>query len=328
MPTATGTIPVIDVAAFLAGRPGALAATAKQLGQALEQVGFFQIVNHGVDWEQVEGIYAAAAAYHALPLDQKLPQQMSAKSMGYSPWQGQVRGAKPSLNAAYFLARPTSSRNQWPDEADLAGFRATVSAYYEIMDQLCGRLLELYSVAAGMLADHFGQYFQPSLATLRLSHYPSVAAEVDQWGIDPHSDAGFMTLLPANPVAGLWIRPPGAEWFEPAQERESFVVNSGDMLRRWTNHRFLSTTHRVLNVSGQDRYAMPFFFDPRVDSIIECLPSCCDEANPARHPPITYRDYLVPFMQRSYVAVLGTAGADAKGGFAGPASLGGLKQGE
>ena len=310
MPPAV-SVPVIDLAAFLAGRAGALAAAAQQLGQALEQVGFFQIVNHGVDWGQVEGIFAAAAAYHALPLDQKLPQQMSARSMGYSPLQGQVRGAKPSLNAAYFLARPTSSRNQWPGEADLAGFRATVSAYYDTMDELCGRLLALYSVAAGMPSDHFDHYFQPSLATLRMSHYPPVPAEVDQWGIDPHADAGFMTLLPANPVPGLWIRPPGAEWFEPAQERESFVVNSGDMLRRWTNDRFLSTTHRVLNASGRHRYAIPFFFDPRVDSVIECLPSCRDAANPARHPPITYRDYLVPFMQRSYVAVLGTANPHA-----------------
>lgn len=307
-----GTIPIIDIGDFLAERPGALADAGAQLRRALELVGFFQIVNHGVPWSEVEAIYAMAARYHALPLEQKWPQRMSATTMGYSPLEGQVRGAKPSLNAAYFLARPGSSRNQWPSEDHLPGFRATVSAYYETMDRLGSRLLALYAVAAGMNPEHFAPFFQPSLATLRLSHYPPLPAEVDQWGIDPHSDAGFMTLLPANPVPGLWIRPPGGEWFEPQQEPQSFVVNSGDMLRRWTNERFLSTTHRVLNGSGTDRYAIPFFYDPRVDTVIECLPSCTDAEHPPKYGPITYRDYLVPFMQRSYVAVLESS--PARGG--------------
>lgn len=301
------TIPTIDVGDVLADLPGALPDAAAALCHALEHVGFFQIVNHGVAWSEVEAIYEMAARYHALPLDKKLPQRMSATKMGYSPLQGQVRGAKPSLNAAYFLARPTSERNQWPEEDHLPGFRATVSSYYRAMDRLGSRLLALYSVAAGMGPEHFGQFFQPSLATLRLSHYPPLPAEVDQWGIDPHTDAGFMTMLPANPVAGLWIRPAGGDWFEPRQEPQSFVVNSGDMLRRWTNERFRSTTHRVLNQSGTDRYAIPFFYDPRVDTVIECLPSCTDADHPPKYGPITYRDYLVPFMQRSYVAVLESA---------------------
>ncbi len=114
-----------------------------------------------------------------------------------------------------------------------------------------------------------------------------------------------MTLLPANPVAGLQIRPAGGDWFEPAQEPESFVVNSGDMLRRWTNDRFLSTPHRVRNTSGRDRYAIPFFYDPRVDTVIECLPTCREPGRPPRHEPIVYRDYLKAFMGRSYAAVRG-----------------------
>ena len=113
-----------------------------------------------------------------------------------------------------------------------------------------------------------------------------------------------MTMLPANPVHGLWIRPDGEDWFEPRQEPESYIVNSGDMVRRWSNNRFRSTMHRVLIRSGTDRFAIPFFFDPRVDTVIECLSSCCSAESPAQFPPITYRDYLIPFMQRSYVAVL------------------------
>ena len=166
-------------------------------------------------------------------------------------------------------------------------------------------LLPLYAAALDLPLEYFQAFFRPSLATVRISHYPPIAAEANQWGIDPHTDAGFMTLLPSNPVPGLWIRPdrPAAEWFEPVQEPESFVVNSGDMLRRWTNDRFLSTLHRVLNVSGRDRYALPYFYDPRVDTVISCLPTCTDEANPPRHASIVYGDYLKAFMGRSYTQV-------------------------
>lgn len=295
------TLPIIDLGPFLTGAPGARAEAGAQLRRALEEVGFFQIVNHGIDWAQVEDIYQQAARYHALPLEAKLPQRMTSKLMGYSPLSDeQYAGAKAALNTAFFMARPTSSRNQWPDEATLPGFRAACSAYYERVEALGQRLLELYAVGLGLAADHFQSFFAPSLATLRMSHYPPIPAEDGQWGIDPHTDAGFMTLLPSNPVAGLWIRRPDGTWFEPPQEPHSFVVNSGDMLRRWSNDRLLSTMHRVRNVSTTDRYAIPFFFDPRVDAVIECLPTCADEDHPVRYPPITYRDYLIPFMQRSY----------------------------
>jgi isopenicillin N synthase-like dioxygenase len=112
-----------------------------------------------------------------------------------------------------------------------------------------------------------------------------------------------MTLLPTNPVAGLQIRPPGDDWRAVEQEPRSFVVNSGDTLRRWSNDRFLSTEHRVVNASGVDRYGIPFFFDPRVDTVVEPLAGCVDEANPPRHEPLVYRDYLTEFMGRGYPAV-------------------------
>jgi isopenicillin N synthase-like dioxygenase len=304
MAVTTTALPQLDLGAYRAGVPAAREMLAGQLREALEQVGFFCIVDHGILWDQVEGIYEQAARYHALPLDLKLPQQMSASRMGYNHLgDEQYDGRRPALNAAFFMARPESSRNQWPDEEVLPGFRAACTAYYEAMDRLCHDwLLPLYAVALDLEPTWFQAHFAPSLATLRLSHYPPLPAAENQWGIDPHTDAGFMTLLPSNPVEGFWIRPAGSDWFQPPQEPESFVVNSGDMLRRWTNDRFLSTLHRALNTAPTDRYAVPFFYDPRVDTVIECLPSCCTEGRPPRHAPIVYRDYLRAFMNRSYQA--------------------------
>ena len=309
MSTITAHVPVVDLRDHCAERPGALAATAAQIGDALRTVGFVSIVGHGIDWALVEEIYDWAARYHALPLDTKLGHPLSGSSMGYNAMGGESHeeGRPSSLNAAFFMARPGSTRNRWPDDDALPGFREACERYFLAMDRFChDRLLPLYAVAFGMEPDFFQRRFDPSLATLRISHYPPIPAGDNQFGIDPHTDAGFMTLLPSNPVDGLWIKPDVADgpgWFEVHQEPQSFVVNAGDMLRRWTNDRFLSTLHRVTNRSGIDRYAIPFFFDPRVDTIVECLPTCTDAGDPPHYESVRYGDYLRHFMRRNYAPI-------------------------
>ena len=105
---------------------------------------------------------------------------------------------------------------------------------------------------------------------------------------------------------------PAATWFEAAQEPRSFVVNSGDMLKRWTNQRFRSTAHRVRNVTPGDRYAIPFFYGCRDDALVDALPSCVSAERPAHHEPITYGDYQRWFLNRNYANVTGEqAGATA-----------------
>ncbi len=299
-------LPVVDLSGVLANDGAATRAAAEDVRRALTELGFFSIVGHGVPWSQVTDIYEQAARYHRLPAEVKAGHTMSATKMGYNPFGAAQKGDRlPALNAAFFLARPGSARNQLPTDVELPGFSDAVCAYYRTMDKVGHTMLRLYGLAADMPEDHFAQYFDPALATLRLSHYPDVPAENDQWGIDPHSDAGFMTMLPTNPVAGLSIKPEGGEWFEVDQEPESFVVNAGDMLRRWTNDRFLSTVHRALNTSGADRYAIPYFFDPRPDTVIDVLPTMVDAEHPKRHEPLVYRDYLSAFMRDGYAPVRG-----------------------
>ncbi|MGH1491974.1 MAG: isopenicillin N synthase family dioxygenase [Acidimicrobiales bacterium] len=296
------SLPVVDLSGHLAGDRDCTLVAAEQVGKALTELGFLSIVGHGVSWSQVSEIYEWAAAYHALPLGVKNSHGMGPSTMGYIPLGGAQQGDLPALNAAFFMGRPGSRRNQFPEPGLLPGFEDAITAYYRAMDQLGHHLLPLYAIAAGMPGEYFDQFFDPALATLRMTHYPATTAAEGQWGIDPHSDAGYMTMLPSNPVAGLEIQEPSGNWFPVDQEPESFVVNAGDMLRRWTNDRFLSTRHRARNDSPGDRYAIPFFFDPRVDSIIDPVPSCIDADNPRRHEPLVYRDYLTTFMQRGYAA--------------------------
>lgn len=111
-----------------------------------------------------------------------------------------------------------------------------------------------------------------------------------------------MTLLPNNDVEGLEIRPAGHDWTPAPGIPGSFIVNSGDILKRWTNDRLLSTEHRVRNPETRDRYAVPYFFDPETHWPIECLPSCRSETNPPRYESTTYERYLAWFTNGNYRA--------------------------
>ena len=80
----------------------------------------------------------------------------------------------------------------------------------------------------------------------------------------------------------------------------TFVINIGDMLERWSNHLFVSTPHRVVNRSGKERYSIPVFYDPDYDAVISCLPNCASADNPEQYPPIVAGEYITARYDGTY----------------------------
>jgi isopenicillin N synthase-like dioxygenase len=160
------------------------------------------------------------------------------------------------------------------------------------------------AVALELPPDFFDAAFAESQFSFRISHYPPVQAEENQFGIAPHTDANFLTFLAQTEVPGLQVRLPSGEWLDVPYIPGSFAVNSGDMMYRWTNGRFKSTPHRALPPVGQHRYAIPFFMGPYIDTVIACLPTCQGPDNPPRFPPITYEQYLLWWYDANYNAAL------------------------
>jgi len=313
------TIPVIDLAPYLGGTAGALDRAAAALGDALDRVGFFFIVGHDVPAELVGQVYAQARRFHALPLPDKLAMPMTLNNTGYKPLGSMTSRAsaidsakKANQVAALFIKRDLPADhpdvvagvrfrglNRWPDPAALPGFRETCVSYQRTMEGLGQRLLPLFARALDLPLDFFAAPFRDADITLRLSHYPPTEYEDGQFGLAPHTDSSFMTFLPDNDVPGLEIRPQGADWTPAPPIPGSFLVNSGDTVKRWTNDRFLSTEHRA-RTRGADRYAVPFFMSPNVGYWMECLPTCHGPANPPRHEPITYGEYIAWFTGQNY----------------------------
>ena len=320
-PDAPEDIPVIDLGPYLAGETGALEAAGAALRHAFEHIGFYFITNHGVDQALVDQTFAEVARFHAQPLDEKLKLKLDPHNIGYLPMRGATTrhsqinpNNKPNVNEALFVKRdlaadhpdvlaglPFRAPNQWP--ADLPGFREVVLAYCTAMERLALSLLPLYAVALDLAPDFFTAAFREPMYTLRMSHYPQTeAADENEFGLAPHSDTSFMTLLAQNTVPGLSIRLPTGRWVEAPALPGSFLVNGGDMLRRWTNERFLATPHRVVNRSGRERYAIPFFFDCDYRWPMACLPSCQSADNPPRYPTIAYPEYMSWYRNLNYTS--------------------------
>jgi hypothetical protein len=313
------TIPVIDLGPYLAGEAGALDRTAQELRVALTEIGFYFIVNHGIAREKIRSVFAEAARFHALPLERKMAVRIDRHNVGYLPMMGDTLRTstvqtvtKPNLNEALFIARDLPpdhpdvlagrrfrSANQWP--ADLAGFRETIVDYCDALERLVQRLVRLYARALDLPAAYFDGPFRDLQYKLRMTHYPSIDAPIDdEFGIAPHTDTSFLTLLAPNDVPGLSVRARSGRWIEAPSMPDAFVVNGGQMLLRWTNDCFLATPHRAVNRTGGERYALAFFCDSNIDWPIASVPTCVGPDRPPRYPTTYYTDYMTLSQKRTY----------------------------
>jgi isopenicillin N synthase-like dioxygenase len=317
--TDSDVIPVIDLGPYLAGEAGALDRAAEQLRFALTEIGFYFIVNHGVPSALVRDVFREVARFHAQPLDRKLALKLDKHNVGYLPMKGDTLRTsvvqtvtKANVSEAFFVARDLGldhpdvvadrrfrSANQWP--ADLPGFRDTIVAYCDTLELLVQKLVRLYARALDLPARYFDTAFQDFQYKLRATHYPhqDVWPE-DEFGIAPHTDTSFLTLLAPNEVPGLSIRTQSGAWIEPPVLPDAFMVNGGQLLLRWTNDRFLATPHRAVNRSGRERYALAFFCDANIDWPIAAVPSCVGPDKPPRYETTYYTDYMIRYQSRTY----------------------------
>lgn len=303
-------LPVLDLSLLAKGEEG-VAQVSLELKDALENVGFFFLTNHGVDESLMKGIFEMAARFHALSIEEKTTVALNDNKLGYMPFGGSIRKgySKPSGNAAFFCrfnAQPPVA-NQWPGPM-VPGFEKLVTAYVGEVDALAHRLLPLMARALGVPSPDtfFEEAFKDAEFSIRMSHYPDAAGrgkDGGDMGIAAHTDSGIITLLGQQEKAGLELCMPDGRWVRPQSMPGAFLVNVGDMLRRWTNHKWLSALHRVVNIPGQERYAIPIFWNPRPGFVMEALPGTTSPTNPYRYEPMTSSEFMVGWYAGEYTSL-------------------------
>jgi isopenicillin N synthase-like dioxygenase len=309
------TVPLIDIAPFLAGTPAGRARTAAAIGRACTDIGFFTVVGHGFSPDLLARMDAVSRAFFDLPLADKLktkrprPEQsrgyigVGDENLSYGLGGGATDlkeffaiGPVDVPGEEYYTcpaAYPSFATNVWPERP--AEFRAVWTEYYRTMARLAAQIMRMFSLALDLTDGFFDGAIDRHISGIRVINYPDQPEEPrpGQLRAGAHSDYGALTILKSENVpGGLQVYNRAGEWVDVETVADSFVINIGDLMMHWTNDRWISTLHRVVNpprdrALGSRRQSIVFFFQPNYDAVIECLPTCCGPGQPAKYAPVT-----------------------------------------
>ena len=285
-PIDVDAIPVIDIGALRGGSTTAVVEVAAQIRRASAEVGFFYVRNHGIDPGIRDTALAAARRFFALPQDIKARVAVNSQHRGFMApggakmYETARADLKESFNWALDLGaddpdvlsgdKPLLGPNNWPDD-DLPELRPSLYAYYEAACD-CGRdLMRAFAVSLDADEAFFAPRFDRPIARGSALYYPPQPPQmgVEQFGVGAHTDYGCLTLLWQDEVGGLQVQGRDGDWVTAHPIPDTLVVNVGDLLARWSNDRFVSTPHRVVNSSGRERYSMAIFFDPNYEAVVD-----------------------------------------------------------
>ncbi|BBK44413.1 2OG-Fe(II) oxygenase [Allostella vacuolata] len=296
------------------------AAVADAIRRACDATGFFYIADHGVPDAWIADAFAANRRFHARPMAEKEALATNRWHRGYMGFGAAKLTAsarfaparRPNQMESFFVRHevaeddpgrpaglPLQGPNQWPDDP---AFRADVRRYDGAVARLGASLLPALSLAVGEDAGFFGRRFAPPATALRLNHYPPAPVDRpdDLYGSHPHTDYGFLTILAQDDVGGLEVQMPGGGWQAAPCIPGTFICNIGDAMARWTNDIFNSTPHRVVNASPErERYSIAYFFDPNLETVIDCLPRFCAD-RPVIYERVRFIDYFAARLDTNY----------------------------
>ncbi|MFM8546500.1 MAG: isopenicillin N synthase family dioxygenase [Betaproteobacteria bacterium] len=309
---AVDEIPVIEVDALLSPDRARLKAIGEQMREAAERIGFFYVSGHGIAQELIDEVDATARRFFASSLDKKLAIEPVGRHRGYIK-QGEAKmydRARPDLKESFiwgldiadndpdFLAgNRMIGPNRWPDW--MPEMRPLLNRYLDEAHACARRLLGALAVSLDAPQDAFTRQFSKPISRGSLVYYPPQAPELGdrQYGVAPHTDYGVITLLHQDPVGGLQVATRGGEWVTATPIPGTLVINSGDLMGRWSNDVFRSNPHRVINSSGRERLSIAVFVDPDYDTPI--VPVTEPGVAP-RYPEVTCGEYILGRFDKAF----------------------------
>ncbi|KAF9169630.1 hypothetical protein BGX21_008016 [Mortierella sp. AD011] len=233
----------------------------REMRESLIEIGTFYIKDHG---------------------DERTNNQVDHREqLQFGPEQPSNEGFMPSVSPDY---QGLKGPNQWPSTtlALMPELKTCILEYMRQLETLSQHLMEALALSLNLGATYFRDLFgETPYYRLKCAKYPSVqnAATV---GCGAHKDTGFLTVLFQDMVGGLQGQDPvTGRWIDTKPVPETFIVTMGESIEKLTGGLYHETVHRVLNnTSGQDRYSIPFFFDPTLEAEI-----------PYRIPLVSHRGF-------------------------------------
>lgn len=312
-------IPLIDFSPFLTDDQTGQQQVAAEIDRACREVGFLYLTHHGIPQAAIEQAFNQSKQFFALPLAEKQEIAWSSEvsNRGYIGIERErLDETQPGdLKEAFNMGREVAPAeaeasgaelvlNRWPAGHD--EFKATITGFFGLCAEAAARIFRAFAIALSMPDEFIVEKHATHNYTLRLLHYPPLAVppKPGQIRAGAHSDYGTLTLLFQDDVGGLEVLTRDGEWIAAPSVPGAVLINTGDLIERWSNDVFRSTKHRVGLPSAEkamcDRYSIAFFCQPDAEAEIACLPTCQSDDNPPKYPPVKSGDYLLSRLQATY----------------------------
>ena len=318
-PNSGNGIPIVDIAPWFGGSPAARDAVCRTIGAACENWGFFILAGHGIDPGMMRDVADVSRAFFDSPVEEKrrsdavngrgyyrMEAKSLARTLGDSKAPGDLResfriGVEPSSDSPDTTAKEAAGHfapNVWPNQP--SRMRRVWASYFDACDRLAVELMRICARALDLPENWFDDKIDRATSNLVAQNYPKLDKPPVPGQIrnGAHTDFGTLTLLMAeDKPGGLQVMGTDGAWYDVKPIPGTYIVNLGDMMAQWTNDRWRSTLHRVVNPpldagEAARRLSIAFFHTPNHDAVIDCVPSCVDADHPPKYEPILSGDHI------------------------------------
>ena len=325
-------VPAVDITPWVAqGTPAEREHVAREIDAACREVGFIQILGHGIPTSVTDGLASAMDDFFALDLETK-KRWIAPKgtNRGYSPPKAESLSLSLGVESAtrmndFFEAFNIGSQasdfpglglgssdyaeNTWPDVPD---YRERVETYFAEAGRVARTMTDIFAHALHLPAGFFDRFTDHSIDVLRMNNYAlppgTVDLDGDLIGMSEHTDFGIVTVLWADQVRGLQVLGSDGSWNDVSPADDALLINLGDLTARWTNEQWQSTLHRVkppiVDGTINRRRSAAYFHDGNADAVVETIESCIPAVEEPLYPPITVSAHIQAKLAGSRAGVL------------------------
>lgn len=267
------------------GTPDEQQVFAADLIDICHNVGFFVVVNHGIEASFTTSIFNMMRDLFALPLEQKLliDKNNSRHFRGWEKVGSEYTNNRPDMREQVDTWSEHAARdpevqpdflrllgpNQWLPNDILPGFKDLTLEWFTKLGQLADEILGVIAVGLGLPEDHIRNLFgEETMSLTKFIHYPPTPAGAA--GVNAHHDAGFLTVLAPGQTPGLEVQNPAGDWIPVPIVPDAFVINLGEMLQGISQNYLVATPHRV--ITAETRYSAGYFHGPSLHTALTPLP--------------------------------------------------------
>ncbi|XP_031250133.1 gibberellin 2-beta-dioxygenase 8-like [Pistacia vera] len=237
----------------------------KEMGKAASEWGFFEVVNHGIPHKILNNMrYEQKKLFHQ-PFCKKAEENFMNLSANSYRWGNPTATCLRQFSWSEAFQIPLSDISRL-DECNRT--RSSIGLFATKAASLAQRLAEYLAQHLGAKSSYFRDYCPPSSSYLRMNRYPSCPLSFDVYGLMPHTDSDFLTILYQDQVGGLQLRKDG-RWLSVKPNPQLLIINIGDLFQALSNGAYKSIEHRVITHPEVERFSVAYFYCPSYEAAIE-----------------------------------------------------------